>query len=261
MSMNSRWRTWVMSAVCVVGLLGGCSSKPGNIDPLQGMNRFFYDVNNGLDRYVLKPAADGYVKIVPKPIRTGLGNAFDNLIYGNVIVNDFLQGKWEQGFSDTGRMAVNSTIGIAGIFDVASRWGMPAHTNSFGTTLGRWGSGPGPYLVLPLFGPSSVRDAPGIAMSMVCNPVFWISPPLYVSVPLGVTGMIDARARADVLFRFRDTAALDPYVFTRDAYLQYREAEIHGHKEHRPEPGLYDDEEMGPATVPSTQAAQEAAAR
>ena len=111
-----------------------------------------------------------YVKVIPKPIRSGIGNGFDNLIYFNVVFNDFLQAKWGQGLGDFGRMAANSTIGIGGIFDVATRWGLPSHDNDFGITLGKWGLGPGPYLVLPLLGPSSLRDAPGLAMEYAGHP-------------------------------------------------------------------------------------------
>src|SRR5262245_1302748 len=117
----------VACASCLLPLLMGCSSTPG--DPLEKINRAMYSFNETLDRYAIKPATDVYVKIVPLPIRTGIGNGFDNLFYGNVIVNDFLQAKWGQGLSDTGRMAVNSTVGVLGIFDVATGWGMPEHEN------------------------------------------------------------------------------------------------------------------------------------
>src|SRR5690242_16504311 len=109
-----------MQAACAIYaliLLGGCATNGSKIDPWEKTNRVFYNINDGMDRYALKPLADGYVKVVPKPIRTGLGNGFDNLGYFNVILNDFLQGKCDQGWSDSGRMLVNSTIGIAGFFD------------------------------------------------------------------------------------------------------------------------------------------------
>jgi phospholipid-binding lipoprotein MlaA len=238
-------------AICLLALAGGCSSHAPKIDPFENVNRFFYNFNDALDRHVLKPAADAYTKVIPQPIRTGLGNGFDNLGYLNVVLNDFLQGKWGQGLSDTGRFAVNSTVGIAGIFDVATRWGMPEHYTTAGVTLGKWGIGPGPYLVLPLLGPYTVRDLPNIGTALVTNPLFWIQPGCAVTVPLGVVATIDARSRSDFLFRFRSHAALDPYVFTRDAYLQYRENQIHEGK--RPaQPGLYDEDETGPATAPAT---------
>jgi phospholipid-binding lipoprotein MlaA len=229
-------------------LAAGCSSNP--VDPCEPTNRFFYGFNSGLDRFVLKPAADGYVKFVPKFIRTGLGNAFDNLDYFNVVLNDFLQGKGGQGWGDFARMAANSTVGVGGIFDVATGWGLPAHDNSFGTTLGKWNVKAGPYLVLPLVGPSCARDAPGLGVELVTDPVFWLFPPWSVTIPLGATDTIDLRSRSDFIFRFRDEAAIDPYVFTRESYLRYRENVIHEGKAPTDE-SLYEDD-TGPETRPST---------
>ena len=163
-------RISVLCVGCALIMLTGCAADHGNIDPWEKTNRAFYNFDDGLDRVLLKPMADVYVKVIPQPIRTGLGNGFDNLAYGNVILNDFLQGKLQQGLNDTGRMAVNSTIGIAGFFDVASRWGMHSHENDFGITLGKWGVKPGPYLVLPLLGPMTLRDTPGIVVASVTNP-------------------------------------------------------------------------------------------
>ena len=216
-------RIGVLCASWALITLSGCAGGRGNIDPWEETNRVFYNFDDGLDRVLLKPASDFYVKVVPDPIRTGLGNGFTNLGYANVILNDFLQAKWNQGLSDTGRMAVNSTIGIAGIFDVASRCGLLSHQNDLGITLGKWGSQPGPYLVLPLLGPLTVRDAPGFIVASVTNPVTWVSPPLYVTAPLGTVEALDRRSRVETALRFRNVAAIDPYIFTRNAYLQYRD--------------------------------------
>jgi phospholipid-binding lipoprotein MlaA len=233
-------------------VLGGCAGSGGNIDPWEKTNRAFYNFDDGLDRVLLKPVSDFYVKVVPQPIRTGLGNGFDNLGYGNVILNDFLQAKWVQGLGDVGRMAVNSTIGIAGIFDVASRWGLPSHQNDFGITLGKWGAKPGPYLVLPLLGPTTVRDAPGILVANLTNPVTWVNPPLAVTAPLGVVQAMDTRSRYESALRFRNAAAIDPYVFTRNGYLQYRDHLIH--EGNKPvDQSLYDEEpESAPSSRPAT---------
>jgi phospholipid-binding lipoprotein MlaA len=240
--------------IFAMALLAGCASDPKNIDPYEKTNRFMYSVNEGLDRYALKPLADGYVKFVPKPVRTGLGDAFQNLDYFNVIFNDYLQGNGKQGWSDVRRMALNSTIGIGGILDVATPWGLPSHDNDFGITLGKAGSTSGPYLVLPFFGPSTLRDAPGIGVEIVTNPITWLCAPWYATVPLGVTDAVDARSRYDSVVRFRNEAALDPYVFTRNAYLQYREGQI---REGKPPPAssdqdLYDvdDSTAQPTTQP-----------
>jgi phospholipid-binding lipoprotein MlaA len=244
-------RMSTLCAVAAVILLSGCAGSRGNIDPWEKTNRFFYRFDDDLDRVVLKPGSDFYVKVVPQPIRTGLGNGFDNLGYLNVILNDLLQAKWKQGLNDAGRMAVNSTIGVAGFFDVASRWGLLAHENDFGITLGKWGAEPGPYLVLPLFGPSTFRDAPGIFVASVTDPVTWVSPPLYVTIPLGTVNAMDARSRVESALRFRNTAAIDPYVFTRNGYLQYRDHLIHEDKK-GVDPSLYEEEpDRAPATAPA----------
>ena len=242
-----------MFAGVAVSLCGGCASGPYNPDPFEKTNRLIFKFNDELDRFALKPAADVYVKVIPKPIRTGIGNGFDNLIYFNVICNDFLQGKWGQGLGDVGRMAVNSTVGIGGILDVASHWGLPAHENDLGITLGKWGAGPGPYLVLPLLGPSSLRDAPGLAMEYAATPTTWLYLPIQISIPLYVVDIVDLRSRLGSVERFRNAAAIDPYVFTREAYLQYRDAKIHEGKPPT-EQNFYDeDSDTAPtATQPAS---------
>ena len=224
----------------------GCTSSHGNIDPWEKTNRKFYKFDDDIDRKFLEPAANFYVKAVPEPIRTGLGNGIDNLQYFNVVLNDFLQGKGRQGLGDATRMAVNSTIGIAGIFDVATKWNLPSHENDFGTTLGKWGVEPGPYLMLPLLGPATLRDTPGFLVANATNPVTWLSPPLYATIPLGGVEAMDRRSRVESVVRFRNAAAIDPYIFTRDAYLQYRENLVHEHS--RPvDPSIYDEPESAPA--------------
>jgi phospholipid-binding lipoprotein MlaA len=235
--------------VCVVATLLGCARNPQNIDPCEKFNRCAFKFNDGLDRIVLKPVSKAYVKVVPNFIRTGVGNGFDNIGYLNVILNDLLQGKWGQGLGDAGRMAVNTTVGVVGVMDVASKWGLPSHKNDFGMTLGKWGSGPGPYLVLPLLGPSTGRDAPGILVARYTNPLslFHLRPE--VSLTLTVLDIVDTRSRLESVIQFRDTAALDPYVFTRDAYLQRRRTLIYGDQT-PPAPDFYDVDT--PATGPTT---------
>jgi phospholipid-binding lipoprotein MlaA len=239
-------------ALLAAPMLTGCVSNPGTIDPYEKTNRAFFHFNEAIDRYALKPVTDFYVKVVPAPIRTGVDNGFHNLEYANVILNDFLQAKWGQGFSDTGRMAVNSTVGIAGFFDPATGWGMPIHDNDFGITLAKWGVKPGPYLVLPILGPMTLRDTPNIGVALVCDPVFWVGVPAYVSFPLRSLQAVNYRARADNALRFAYYAAIDPYVFMREGYLAYRENQINEGKV-RPNQSIYDeDTDMGPSTAPST---------
>lgn len=210
--------------LAIIVSISGCATTPQgeqNVDPFETVNRGFFQFNRDFDRAFLEPAADAYVKVTPQPVRTSVSNFFDNLGYLNVILNDFLQGKVEQGFWDTSRFVLNSTVGLAGVFDVATAMGLEEHNEDFGQTLGVWGAGAGPYLVLPLLGPSTVRDAPGIPVTTVTSPLFYVDQAA-VTVPVGGLGVVDARARQVGAFQFIEEAALDPYVFTREAYLQRR---------------------------------------
>lgn len=243
----------LLATTALLGVLGGCASDANHVDPWEKTNRVTYQLNDGLDKYALKPAADTYVKVIPKPVRTGLGNGFDNLGYFNVIANDFLQAKWNQGWSDSGRMAINSSLGIAGIFDVAGPWGLSSHENDFGLTLGQWGCQTGPYLVLPLFGPSTVRDGAGIPVEFATDPTTYLCLPMRYVIPLYSVEAIDTRSRAEKEIRFRNAAAIDQYVFTRDAYMQYRQAQLHNQTP-TTGPSIYDEESNEPATAPATAA-------
>jgi phospholipid-binding lipoprotein MlaA len=244
-------------AAGLCGLCGGCAAGPNKADPWEKTNRGIYNFNEGLDRVVLKPVADGYVKVIPKPIRNGIGNGFDNLIYFNVVFCDLLEAKWGQGLGDFGRFAINSTVGIGGIFDPATPWGLPAHENDFGVVLGKWGCGPGPYLVLPLLGPSTLRDAPAYGVEYAATPTTYLCLPIGLTLPLGTLDVVDLRSRSDILVRFRSQTALDPYVFTREAYLQYREAKI---REGKPatDQSVYDEDMDTTAgtTQPATKAGE-----
>lgn len=202
----------------------GCAStqnEPGQ-DPLAPANRVFFNVNETLDRAMLKPAAKGYARITPVPVRTGITNFFNNLGYLNVILNDFLQGKFDQGVNDSLRFIFNSTLGIGGWFDVAGDdMGLPAHEEDFGQTLAVWGLDKGFYLYLPLFGPNTLRDSADFIPSTLLNPFFYASGP--VLFPLNAVNAINTRANLLEASNIRDEAALDPYAFTREAYLQQRE--------------------------------------
>jgi phospholipid-binding lipoprotein MlaA len=241
-------------------LLGGCATEASNPDPFEKSNRDVYQFNDCVDRAVLKPISDGYVKVIPPCVRTAIGSAFKNLAYLDVILNDFLQGKCQQGGSDSARMAVNSTVGLLGFFDVATKCGLPGHENDFGITLGKWGAPSGAYLVLPLLGPSSGRDVWSIPVTVATNPLVWIDMPWGVSVGLAVLDAVDTRARLEPTLRLREQAAIDSYVFTRDAYLQYRRARLAKETGKPPEgPSIYDEEE--PAGVPASQPATAPATR
>lgn len=220
-----------LSLICIACLLAlsGCASIPADQrdaeDPHEGFNRSMYQFNDDLDRTVLKPVSSAYVRTLPEPVRTGVSNFYDNLTYLDTTLNSFLQGKGAQGASDLGRFLVNSTIGVVGIFDVATSMGLDRHDEDFGQTLAVWGAVEDEYLMYPVWGPSSVRDTGGIVVSLLTNPIFYAAAP--VAVPLGILQVVDLRARSEGFVRFRDEAALDPYLFTRDAYLQNREFEIH----------------------------------
>lgn len=211
-------------ALLAVMLLPACATRPptaGAYDPAENVNRRIYTFNRNVDEAVLKPVANAYVKVTPLPVRTAASNFLSNVGYLNVILNDMLQGKVGQGFSDIGRFVVNSTLGIFGTIDVATPMGLVRHDEDFGQTLGVWGTGEGRYLMLPLLGPNTVRDSPGLAVATATNLLFYIGSSA-VTIPLALLNAVDQRARATGAFQFVDTAAVDPYVFTREAYHQRR---------------------------------------
>ncbi len=203
----------------------GCATTPAGVDhhdPLEPANRKVYKFNDTLDRHVLKPVADAYVRVTPKPVQASVANFYNNLTYPNVMLNQFLQGKVVLGFSDAGRFVVNSTAGIGGLFDPASRIGLTPHYEDFGQTLAVWGVPQGAYGVLPFFGPDTARNTPDLVISTLANAVFYIGS-IYVALPLSVLGIVSTRAQANSAITLVNQAALDPYTFVRDGYLQRRE--------------------------------------
>ena len=213
--------------LCMLLLLGGCAttSQYGENDAIEPVNRAFFTFNDKLDRYLVKPTAQGYVKVTPKRVRHSVTNFFDNLFYPNVILNDFLQGKLTQGVRDVARLVVNTTAGVGGLFDPAARIGLKEHNEDLGQTLATWGVGEGSFLNLPLFGPSSVRDSPDIAMGSVLSPLLYIG--AIVAFPVAAVNVINKRANLLEATQIRDEAALDSYTFTREAYRQRRRALIY----------------------------------
>jgi phospholipid-binding lipoprotein MlaA len=215
----------VLALLFVLTNLAGCAGPQARAgsggDPLEPVNRGFYQINEGLDRALVKPIAEVYEKVTPQPARTAVTNFFDNLLYLNVILNSFLQGKFDQGMSDVGRFIVNSTLGIGGLFDVATGMGLPMHNEDFGQTLAKWGTAEGPYVYLPIKGPNSSRDLPDIVASSLLNPLTYISGGILV--PIQALRIINLRANLLDETRIRDEAAVDPYSFVREAYLQRRE--------------------------------------
>ena len=205
-------------------LLSACASVPGGPtkgDPLESYNRAMFSFNDGLDELILKPVAEGYDKVMPSPVKTGVSNFFSNLDDIFVIINDLLQFKFTQAASDTGRFIFNTTFGFFGLIDVASSIGMPKHNEDLGQTLATWGVGKGPYVVLPFFGPRTMRGTAGFIVESQFDPVYSIEDEvnLYGTV---FTRAIDTRYNLLKEGRIVDQAALDKYSFVRDAYLQHR---------------------------------------
>jgi phospholipid-binding lipoprotein MlaA len=212
----------------LVFLSTGCTRPPNGSpskDPLEKINRPIYKFNSGFDTILLRPVAKGYQFITPRWFRVGVTNFYDNLNYPVTIVNSFLQGKFEQGLQDTGRFVFNSTLGIAGILDPATVVGMPLHSEDFGQTFSVWGIPQGPYIVLPLLGPSTITSGIGILANTQVSPIMqW--PDSSVRSKLFIGWVIESRESfLSVDGAVRDS--FDPYLFVRDAYLQNRQYLIH----------------------------------
>ena len=192
-----------------------------NVDPFEPINRPIYEFNDVADRYLLRPVGKGYNAIFPQPVRTGIGNFYDNLTYPVTIVSGLFQGKLGQATNDTVRLLVNSIFGVFGFVDVATIGGLPRHDEDFGQTFAKWGIPQGPYIVIPLLGPSTVRDGIGIFANVQVNPLVQMNN-ASVRDKLLILWYIETRAALigpDELVR----DAFDPYLFVRDAYLQNRQ--------------------------------------
>lgn len=225
-------------------VLGGCASPQHNPkDPFESFNRGMYQFNDTLDKAVVKPAAKGYHAVMPPPGRMMVSNFFSNLGDVIVTVNDLLQLKIVQAISDSGRLVVNSTVGLFGLVDVASHVGLEKHNEDFGQTLGYWGVGSGPYLVLPLFGPSSIRDGVGLFADSSAGALRRIDP-VEARNQLYVTDLLDHRASLLDKEEILDEAVIDRYSFIRDGYMQRRRSLIY---DGDPPREKFDDEASGDA--------------
>ena len=209
-------------------LLSGCASLTSQAenDPLESVNRGIYAFNEKADEYVLEPVAKGYQAITPGFIDVGITNFFRNLDDVVVLVNDLLQLKLNQAASDAGRLIVNSTIGVLGFVDVATGMGMPKHNEDFGQTLGAYGVGTGPYIVLPILGPSTLRDTVGLLADTHVDPIHQLEDSDAMWATIALKG-IDTRADLISTKKVIDQASLDPYEFMRSGYLQRRNYLIH----------------------------------
>lgn len=231
--------TWIALLIVV---LAGCAVRPPDepaSDPLEPLNRAVYKFNDVLDRAVLKPVAQGYQDYIPSPLRTGVRNFFFNLYEPFTIVNNALQGKPGDAAGDTMRLIFNTTFGVFGLFDVATGWGLQPHQEDFGQTFGVWGMGEGWYLMLPLFGPSTGRDAPGVVLEYIFDPISNTTSgvPRYAAAGLLlISERAELLSASDVL----DTAAVDEYLQVREAFRQQRWNDIHDGNP--PEPDFFDKE-------------------
>lgn len=210
-----------------LGLLVGCATGPDAHprDPLEPLNRSVHRFNDAVDRVVLKPVASGYVQVTPSPVRTGVGNFFDNLGDLWSSVNASLQLRPREAAENFMRFGVNTVFGLAGVLDIASEMGIPRTRLDFGHTLGRWGAPAGAYLVLPILGPSSVRDGTGLAFDLAADPSSGLND---VAARNALTALRVVDTRADLLAAtsLLEEAALDRYSFTRDLYLNHRQRQI-----------------------------------
>ena len=229
------------SVLFVALAAGGCASTPAGDpvehDPWEGMNRGLYAFNDGLDKVSFKPLAKGYVIIIPTPIRRGVTNFSRNLRTPGNAINNFLQGKPGNGFSELGRFLANSTFGVLGLFDIATRGGVEAHPEDFGQTAAVWGIPPGPYVMLPFFGPRTMRDALTLPLDIAADPLRYYDDDT-VRISLWLLRLIDVRAQLLPLEGMLQDSA-DPYITVRESYLQNRTFQIHDG-----DPPVEDDDEF-----------------
>ena len=223
-------RSCPLAFVVAAALLAGCTTirdargGPGQrLDPWEKWNRKVFNFNEDLDRTVLKPVATGYTDVVPQPVRRGVSNFFSNFADAWSAINNMLQGKFELGFEDATRVGANTLFGLFGILDPASEMGLDHHYEDFGQTLGRYGVGAGAYVVLPLLGPSTVRDAAATPVNRLATPPAFFNG---TNTQIGFTVLQIVNTRSSLLGATRviDDIALDKYTFVRDAYLQRRRA-------------------------------------
>jgi phospholipid-binding lipoprotein MlaA len=223
-------RGYVRKALLCLLLASGCATVEGERDPRdpwEGFNRGVYRFNETFDEYLAQPVARAYVAVLHQEIRIRVSNFFSNIQDLLIGANNLLQGKFEDGVNDWARFAFNSTIGLLGIHDVASDFpGLEKHNEDFGQTLGRWGTSSGPYLILPFLGSSTVRDAAGTAVDWAVQPVGEVRPIELRNTLYGLY-FVDTRAQLLDASRILEEAALDKYVFQRDAYLQRRRSLIY----------------------------------
>jgi phospholipid-binding lipoprotein MlaA len=215
----------VVLALALVVLATACVSAPGTNDPFEGANRNVFAFNEGVDQNVLQPVARSYDKVAPDGFQTLLSNFYANLRFPTIFANNLFQGDPKAAAVTTGRFLANTFIGFFGFFDTATAWGLPRQEQDFGLTLGHWGVGPGPFLMLPLLGPSSARDLTGVVVDLPLSAPTWMLS-FWVTGPARILQIVNARAAFLETVDENRAAAFDYYVFTRDAFLSYREGRL-----------------------------------
>lgn len=229
------------SLLLIVIVAGGCASTPAGDpvahDPWESMNRGLYGFNEGLDKVSFRPLAKGYVKVIPAPVRRSITNFSRNLSTPGSAINNFLQGKPGHGFRELSRFFVNSTIGIGGLFDIASQSGVEAHSEDFGQTAAVWGIPAGPFIMVPFLGPMTVREAVSLPFDIAADPLRYYDDDV-VRWSLWLLRLVDVRARLLPLEGLLQDSP-DPYVTMRESYLQNREFEIYDGN-----PPIEDDDEF-----------------
>lgn len=243
-TMNALRIIIILAAVALTGCASTHASNPE--DPLEPINRGIYKFNDTVDKAVIKPVAQGYKAVMPTVGQLMVSNFFSNLDDVVVTANDLLQFKLVQGFSDGMRFFVNSTIGVFGLIDVASTGGLEKHNEDFGQTLGKWGVGNGPYLVLPILGPSTVRDGIGLYADGYPSPIYQLDN-MSTRNQAYLTRGINLRAELLDKEKVLNEAMVDPYEFRRDAYLQYRKNLVY---DGNPPRRRYDDDNGDDTTQP-----------
>ncbi|WP_244826383.1 MULTISPECIES: VacJ family lipoprotein [unclassified Caballeronia] len=227
--MHSTGMRRAIVLAATVGMFGGCATvtTPTKGDPFESYNRTMFTINDKVDQYAFKPVAQAYVWAVPEPVRNSVTNFFSNIGDVYIAANNLLQLRIADGVSDIMRVAINTVFGVGGLFDVATVAKLPKHSGDFGLTLGHYGVPPGPYVVLPLLGPSTVRDTGGLAVDYFGNPLSYVQPDS-VSWALYGVNLVNTRANLLDASDILSDAALDKYSFVRNAYLQRRQYLITG---------------------------------
>lgn len=223
-------------------ILTGCAHKGTNpIDPYEPMNRKVHKFNMALDSIVLKPSAKLYKAVLPAKVRVGINNAYNNVLMVPTAANDLLQGDWRFAIKDSWRFLINSTLGVAGIFDVANQaFSLRPHYNDLGLTFAKWGDKNSPYIVIPFLGPSTIRDGMSLPFDYLLSPYPYL-PGAAALTAIAAVRYVDLRSQLLETDRLLDEA-LDKYSFIRDAYLQHRNFLINGEQQANVHDSLYVDE-------------------